>query len=837
MEPVHNIPGSFYLGKEYDVETKIQPTQVHYQSKHLTTHAICVGMTGSGKTGLCISLLEEAAIDNIPILCIDPKGDLGNLLLAFPELKPADFEPWVDLAEGRAKLSGEDASLTDGELRKKIAEKSAASWTKGLNDWQVAPESLKEFAAIPKVIYTPGSNVGVPLTVLRSFDAPSDEVREDDELLRDQISSASSGLLSLLGINADPLTSREHILVSNILKDAWEKGNDLSMEEMIRSIQTPPIKKIGVIDIESFYPASERAKLAMSLNNLMASPAFAGWMQGQSLEINQLLYDEKGRAKISIISIAHLNDSERMFFVTILLNELLSWMRTQSGTGALRALFYMDEVFGYFPPTSNPPSKKPMMTLLKQARAFGLGIVLATQNPVDLDYKGLSNMGTWFLGRLQTQRDKDRVLDGLEGAAAQQGASLDRKAMDKLLSAIQPRVFVLNNANENAPTLFHTRWAFSYLRGPLSRKDISTLMAPYREAISGKENKSNTPEPTQSAPTSDSTSNPTPKGNQPAPTPKSSRPIIPAGIEEKFLLPLTSLRPQSRGLLKPALLASASVHFVRAASNVDHWKDITLLRHIDSAIPDQVWDFSDELNPDEFQTDQSPPQPFQFEEPPAELLSPKNYKAWEKELAEYLFRHEKCMVYSCKAIKQTTAPGLQEFEARIELSQAARDARDKEMDKVRSKYDDKFRTLKGKVLAAEQKLDKYVQEAKAKQMDGWVNIGTSILGSLLGGGRRGSTTAGMRDLSRASNKQGDIDRAQESLEDLLRQKDDMERECKEDVDRVSRMFAAESLELDAIEIPLRKSDTKIKSVSLAWVPWEIAPNGFETEMIDKAKLR
>ena len=822
MSVVMNLPGSFFLGRRYDLsERKLTESQVHYESKHLTTHALCVGMTGSGKTGLCVSLLEEAALDGIPIICIDPKGDLGNLLLTFPELRAEDFKRWLDKSEVMAKRSQEDRDLTDEELLNKTAEATAKTWTNGLMDWELNLEYLKTLDQIEKVIYTPGSNVGVPLTVLSSMDAPSREVLDDEEALRDQISSAVSGLLALLGVNADPLTSREHILLSTIVKDSWSKGQDLSMENLIRLIQAPPVRKVGVMDIDSFFPPSDRGKLAMSLNNLLASPAFAGWMQGQALDIESLLYTSSGAPKISIISIAHLNDSERMFFVTILLNELVSWMRSQNGTSALRAIFYMDEIYGYFPPASKPPSKGPMMTLLKQARAFGLGIVLATQNPVDLDYKGLSNMGTWFLGRLQTQRDKDRVLDGLEGASLQQGTAFDRNAMDKNLSALGKRVFLLNNVNDNAPTIFQTRWAFSFLRGPLSRPEISGLMESKKGAAGALLGQVGANQGQQKAPVE------TKKVTESGP------PIVPAGVEVKYLVPNKAFRASNRLEYRPSLFASASVHFVRASGDVDLWNDLQILSHIEDRVGEQLWEASKRLEARSYEF--SDPEPdFSFVEPPAELLQIKNYKAWERELAEYLFRHEKCLYFTCKSLKRNTQPGQSELDARMELAQLAREARDQEMEKIRAKYEDKLRTLQSKVMIAQQRVDKLVDEAKAKRMDGLVNLGTSIFGALLGNkSRSGSrTSSAVRDLTSAASKGSDISRAQDTLDELILQKDQMERDCLEDVERVKRDFSIENLVLEPVEVPLRKSDTKIKMLALTWVPWQIDPQGNATCLVE-----
>jgi hypothetical protein len=470
--------GVFYLGRRFDLGTKrpVVDDLLLYDAKDLTTHAVCVGMTGSGKTGLCLSLLEEAAIDGIPAICIDPKGDLGNLLLAFPNLSPGDFRPWIDPADATR------AGMTLDEFATKMAQ----VWKDGLAAWDQPQERIARYRdAVDISIYTPASNAGLPLTVLRSFAAPSASTLGDSEAMRERVTASASGLLALLGLEADSLQSREHILLSTILDRSWRDGKDIDLGMLIRLIQKPNFDKVGFMDLESFFPSKDRFALAMTLNNLIASPGFQAWMEGESLDIQRLLYTPEGKPRLTILSIAHLSDSERMFFVTILLNEMLAWMRNQSGTSSLRAILYMDEVFGYFPPSANPPSKTPMLTLLKQARAFGLGVVLATQNPVDLDYKGLSNAGTWFLGRLQTERDKARVLEGLEGASAAAGANFDRGRMEKILAGLGNRVFLMNNVHEDEPVVFQSRWALSYLRGPVSREQIATLMSEKKTRAAG----------------------------------------------------------------------------------------------------------------------------------------------------------------------------------------------------------------------------------------------------------------------------------------------------------------------------------------------------------------
>ena len=464
--------GVFYLGREYDLGSKaLKENLLLYDARDLVTHAVVVGMTGSGKTGLCISMIEEAAIDGVPSILIDPKGDLANLLLTFPQLSSSEFQPWVNAEDAARKgLSVED-----------YAAQQAGMWQKGLADWGQTPERIQRLrSAAEFVVYTPGSSAGVPVSILKSFAAPPPEILEDGELFQERINTTVTSLLGLLNITADPLQSREHILLSTIVGQMWRQGQDLDLAALIAQIQNPPVSKIGVLDIESFYPTKDRFSLVMSLNNLLASPGFSAWLEGIPLDIGQILYTPQGKPRVAIFSVAHLGDPERMFFVSMLLNQILGWMRTQPGTTSLRALVYMDEIFGYFPPVANPPSKQPLLTMLKQARAYGVGLVLATQNPVDLDYKGLSNTGTWFLGRLQTERDKARVMDGLEGAAVSTGSTFDRQKMEQLLAGLGSRVFLMNNTHEDEPVVFTTRWCMSYLRGPLTRSQIKQLMDPYK---------------------------------------------------------------------------------------------------------------------------------------------------------------------------------------------------------------------------------------------------------------------------------------------------------------------------------------------------------------------
>jgi hypothetical protein len=562
--------GVFYLGRPYDPATQSpKPGWLLYDSKDLVTHAVCVGMTGSGKTGLCIGLLEEAAIDGIPAIVIDPKGDIANLLLTFPDLQGRDFFPWINPDDAKKKNLTPEA----------FAEQEAAKWKTGLAAWgqdgaRIA--HLREAAEF--LIYTPGSTAGLPVSILQSFSSPPPNVLNDAELLTERIGTTVTSLLHLVGLDADPMQSPEHILLSNILKTAWEAGQDLSFTVLIQQIQQPPFAKLGVMDLESVFPAKDRFGLAMRFNNLLGAPGFSTWLEGYPLDIDRILHSPTGKPRIAIFSIAHLNDTQRMFFVSLLLTQMVGWMRMQSGTTSLRALLYMDEVFGFFPPIKNPPSKAPMLTMLKQARAFGLGVVLATQNPVDLDYKGLGNTGTWFIGRLQTERDMARVLDGLEGAAANSQGGFNRRAMEQLISGLGARIFLMNNVHDDKPEVFETRWALSYLRGPLTRNQIQQLMDPIKADLSSELSPLR---PVSAAP---STSVKMVGGLPTHP------PVLPPGIPQHFM-PIRANKPHGATLLyRPRFYGAASIHYQDAKTKLDEIREVhALVPLLDNPTPVQ-WD-------------------------------------------------------------------------------------------------------------------------------------------------------------------------------------------------------------------------------------------------------
>ncbi len=807
--------GAFYLGKVHDLaQGRTTDDLLLYDAKDLTTHAVCVGMTGSGKTGLCVSLLEEAAIDGIPALAIDPKGDLGNLMLTFPGLAAADFRPWIDESEARRKGMSPDEYAAD----------RARLWKKGLADWgQDGTRIARLRKAADVSIYTPGSSAGLPLTVLRSFAAPPAVLVSDSDAMRDRVSAAVSGLLALLGIDADPIRSREHILLSNILDRAWRAGRDLDIGAMIGEIQSPPFDRIGVMDLESFFPAKDRFGLAMSLNSLLASPGFAAWMEGEPLDIGRLLYTPDGRPRLTVLSIAHLSESERMFFVTLLLNEVVAWMRTQSGTNSLRALLYMDEVFGFFPPTANPPAKTPMLTLLKQARAYGLGVVLATQNPVDLDYKGLSNAGTWFLGRLQTERDKRRVLEGLEGASVAAGSSFDRQAMEATLAGLGSRVFLMNNVHEDEPVLFHTRWAMSYLRGPLTRRQIETLMADRRRERVSAGAAGATPASRLRQPAAYA-GEATGGGLGTAPPP------LPPGIKQRFLSLSGSLPTDEQLVYRPALIGMGRMHYVRVSAKVDSWKDIAMLTPLADDVSADPWEEADHLTKPGAELELKADSRGRFATLPSPAAQAKQYTTWSKAFVDHLYRNCESNVLYCKAVKLYSELGEDEGEFRIRLRERLHEKRDLAVEKLRRRYAPKLASLKERMRKAQERVDREKSQLKQHGFQTVVSLGATVLGAMFGRktasiGTVGRAATTIRGAGRTARERGDIARAQEDVKSLHGRLQVLEEEFEEEVRQTEDILDIDSLDIEEITVRPRKSDMSVKTVGLVWAPYRVTSDG------------
>ena len=808
--------GVFYLGKEYDIDNNnLKDRLVMYDARDLTTHAVCVGMTGSGKTGLCIDLLEEAALDNVPALIIDPKGDITNLLLTFPELQAGDFREWVNVDDARRKGLNLD----------EFAAQQAELWKNGLAQWGQDGsriQLLKESADY--TIFTPGSDAGVPVSILQSFSAPQLAWDTNTELLREQIGGTVSALLGLIGADADPVRSREHILLSTLFEYFWRRGEDVDLRTLILSIQDPPIRELGVFDVDTFFPKKDRFQLAMDLNSLIAAPGFSSWLQGQPLHVPGFLSTPQGHPRHSIFYIAHLSDAERMFFVTMLLNQIITWMRTQPGTTSLRALCYMDEIFGFFPPVANPPSKKPMLTLLKQARAFGVGVVLTTQNPVDLDYKGLTNAGTWFIGRLQTERDKLRVLDGLESATSQAGQTIDKAELSRILSTLGNRVFLLHNVHEPAPIIFQTRWAMSYLRGPLTRPQIQQLM---------EDKVPDSPVETPFAQTGvgmhsvggDTMLSTTAYTEVPPVIPDIQQVYLPMkrGIQAAFQAdgaPGSQIISHSY-LYVPAILGTGTIQFTDRKKKVDDVQEfILLLNPAESNIVS--WDTATSLNLTSEELLTAPGPDASFQQIPTSMNEPDEMKRLEKDLTDHVYRTSSITLLYSPVLKTHSHPSESRRDFQLRLTQDAREHRDEEVDKVTRKYEKKLSSMERKLERAELSLEKKQAKASARKTEIAVSVGESVLGMFMGRRSTRAASTAMSKYRQSKAAQMDVKEAEEKIEALQEEMDLLEKELKEETERITREWEESLQDLEEVSIRPRKSDINVKLVTLAWLPhWKV----------------
>jgi hypothetical protein len=806
--------GALYLGDEVDAASGERAGMLLLDSRDLTTHGVIIGMTGSGKTGLGVGLIEEAAIDRIPVIAIDPKGDLPNLLLTFPDLSPGDFRPWIN--EDAARQRGVDADT--------YAAQQAEAWRKGLAGSGQDGERirrLREHADF--AVYTPGSAAGIPVSVLRSFDAPPQALLDDADAYRERVQSAVTGLLGLLGIDADPVRSREHILLSSLLDDAWRKGRGLDLAALIQAIQQPPFTRLGVMELESVYPAKDRFELAMRLNALLASPGFRTWMEGEPLDVASLLYTPAGKPRVAIFSIAHLGDAERMFFVTMLLSAVLAWTRAQPGTTTLRALLYMDEVFGFFPPTANPPSKQPMLTLLKQARAHGLGVVLATQNAVDLDYKGLGNTGTWFVGRLQTDRDKARVLDALDGAMAGSNP-IPRAELDRMISGLGKRTFLMHSVHRGAPTLMTTRWVLSYLAGPMTLAQIRALTPP----DAGEQEPAAAPTVAAPAATVPTTAvaplamaAPPTAAAAPA-APSTPRPLLPPDVRQFFVPPVA----RAEGLsYRPAVLAAAEARYAQSRLGVDETRSLQVLVPLDDGPIAFSPEWAEVVDlPVEFLEDE-PVAGAAFAALPAEAAHARSYKGWSRELTRWIKSEQPIVLYASKEMKLVSRVGESERGFRIRLSERAREARDAQADRVRERFASRFRTLEDRLRRAEQAAARRAAQSQQAVLNTGVAVLGGLLGAMLGGGARGQlgrASTAARGAGRVAQTRQEAAMAGETVEAVRAQIDELERELQAELRRLDDAAFGEAT-LEEVAVRANLNAISMRLVALVWLPY--GPSG------------
>jgi len=774
MKEVYEKAGLFYLGKDVDRNT-FEPTDdvlTLLKNKNFTTHAAIIGMTGSGKTGLGIGILEEAAIDNIPAIVIDPKGDMGDLLLTDPDFSAEHFEPWV---ADEAKAKGEDPYT--------YAEKIATMWKKGIESWGQDSERVGRFAAVAKTIYTPGSSAGVPVNLMGSLDVPPAQIMEDADNFSSYLKSTVTGLLSLLGIVVDPLDSKEYILLAQIITRSWQKGRALGLADLVAAIIQPDFETIGVLPVESFYPQNERFKFATRFNAVIASPNFANWLSGENLDIDSLLYDSQGKAKISIFSIAHLNEDERMFFVTLLLNKYIAWMRLQSGSSRLRTLLYMDEIYGFFPPIKNPPSKEPMITLLKQARAYGVGIVLSTQNPVDLDYKGLSNIGTWFIGRLQTTQDIDRVIDGLGGKV---DASFDKKEIAALLANLRKRTFFLKSAHLDDIRLFGTRWVMSYLKGPLKKEEISTLMA-QKKSVHG------------SADT---------MVRSAAPDEGEFGRLVP--LDERVAQYFEPDPGETYHYL-PYLAAEVSIGFHNATRGIDLEREFIGQLELEEA-EHLDWD-GWERGIDPFDTlPTRAPAEARFRSLPDMIVADKGLKKTQRLLRDHFYATERLELYRCRSPRMESEPGESLDAFTVRLQDRLEEAKETALEKLQERYEKKEARLKTQLLRAQERVEKEQADANSTLID----VGISVLGALLGRRSAASLGRAVNKGTRAYKERGQLSRAQERVAEVEEKMNDLEIELEEKIDELAEQYALDKHPIETFTIKPKKTDITIEHIAIVW---------------------
>jgi len=762
--------GLFYLGRDIDKQSqKATEALTLLKNKNFTTHAAIIGMTGSGKTGLGIGLIEEALIDNIPAILIDPKGDMGNLLLTDPTFTPSNFEPWV---KDEAKTKEKDST----EYAKKIA----SMWQEGIKKDYQDESRVAKLHAVEKTIYTPGSSSGISVNILGSLDAPPQEILNDSDTFASYLKSTVSSLLSLIKIEADPVSSKEYLLIAQILANRWMSGKSISLEALIGAIIAPSFDKIGVLPLERFYPQDKRFVLATKFNAIIASPTFASWLKGEELDIQKLLYDENGKAKVAIFSIAHLNDEERMFFVTILLNRYIAWMRQQSGTSALKTILYMDEIYGFFPPSKNPPSKEPMLLLLKQARAFGVGIILSTQNPVDLDYKGLSNIGTWFIGRLQTTQDIERVIDGLGG---KMGASYSKSEIKSLLSNLKKRTFFLKSAHLDDIRVFATRWVMSYLKGPLKSAEISQLM---------KHKKNQTIEPLIQKEKSHSD--------------YQSFVTIDSNTTQKYAIDVTG-----QNQFRSTLQANINVHYFNESKGIDLDEPLSLsLEFYEEETIN--WEEAERIN--EFPTySKTAPSNATYAPLNNEIATDKGLKQTSRKLKDWIYKNHRLKLFRSTSPRLSSTPyeSLSDFKVRIKDILDSR--KETEIDKLQERFNKKEQTLLKRLQRAKERLEKEEADASKSMID----TGIAILGALFGRSSVSKLGTALSKGSRAYKERGDISRVQEMVDNINEELEIVSEELEEAIDELALKYDIDTVEVIPASMKPKKSDISIEELSLVWV--------------------
>ena len=805
-----------YVGGFVDPASHDRTEDARLATDSLTTHGVIVGMTGSGKTGLGVDLVEEALLAGVPALLVDPKGDLTNLCLTFPDLSPAEFRPWID--ESAAKAAGQSPD--------DFAAAQAKAWTDGLAGWKYGTEQIRTLrSGVDFTIYTPGSQAGRPINLVGSLQAPT---IDDPEAVSDDIEGYVSGVLGLIGVDADPLSSREHILLSNLVQHAWTSGASLDLPTLVAQVQQPPIERLGVVALDEFFPAKDRKALAMQLNGLLASPSFAAWAAGDPLDIEAMLHTSDGRPRCAIVTTAHLGDEERQFATSILLSKLVTWTRRQSGTTDLRALLYMDEVHGYLPPSATPPTKKPIMTLMKTARAFGVGVVLSTQNPADLDYKAITNAGTWMIGRLQAKRDKDRLLDGMSGV----DGGVDLKALDDTISGLDKREFVLHRAGSAGPKVFTTRWALSYLRGPLTKDQIKLLQPAATQPAA--------PSPAPDAPAAPPASTTAPAATPaadapgaPAPTPApasavgaaSTTPVMPAvaaGIGVRWVAAgapwLTDVGGDPAGTVwEPGILATTDLRYDEAKADFVLDQAVSSVLFPLSGGIDPTRAVSIVLDPAHLRTAAPPSVSYRFVD--VAIGDTKTWKQVERGLVDQLVRGDALTINVNKELKLYSQPNETPEQFAVRCATAATAAAAAKKAAAAAKQTTQASKLDDQRDAASDRAEVVAEQAKERKRGNWLRAAGDVVGGIFGSSREAAARVG-RAADRVTRNSDDkrVDEAAARVARIEQQRADLDAALAQELAAIDAASSASAAAITTMSVPLERTDVKVRELLLVWVP-------------------
>ena len=818
-----NDSEKFYLGKVYDEQGNLTDEKLLYDPQDLVTHCMITGMTGSGKTGLGIILLEEMARKNIPAIVIDPKGDLTNLMLHFPELRAEDFEPWID----------PEAPVREGKSLLEISVETAEAWKKGLSEWGLGKEEISELEKVSYTIFTPGSTVGNPINILSSFEAPKTPVKEGDEFIREEIATTVTALLDLIGIsNIDPLQSREHILLSSIIEQYWNMGKSIDIEEMIAAVNDPPFEKLGALPVDKMYPPKDRFQLSLLLNNFLASPSFQNWNKGPNLDIEKLLYTNDGKARMNVFYLQHLNDHERMFFVTMLYSQIESWMREQPGTGNLKLGVYFDEIAGYLPATSNPASRNVIIRLLKQARAFGVGMILSSQNPIDFDYKALSNAGTWFIGHLQTAQDVRRLIDGL----ATNDGGIDQTEAKRRISALKNRQFLYMNVHTPGLKVMTTRWTLNYLAGPLTRNRIPLLiekgLSERVDTVSSVMNVNETV-----AELADTSQN---QGEDQGEAemseekakevqPEGTKPEIAANINEYYRraekIAAEVGAPAEEITYIPVWIAQAEARILQPKYNLDFIdKKAVLIDEPDIRGVSINWR-EYETEPFDEKTVQSRPQyaDAKYEQPPEWMSDSGSVRRRESDFLDYIYREGIVKIRANKPLDVYAAPDVTEEDFIAMCKGKVAEASQNEKDKLAKAYENIVDRMETKIRKAEADVADKTDKVKSKNIEKYGAFGELVIGMFTG--RKRSVSTSINKYGQSTNADNALEKAQLVLDELKADLEQQTEEFKKQIAEVEEKWNKIAEEMDEVTVTPMKKDIFIDYFGILWLPYYTDENG------------